>query len=1384
MRHNHVLGGLSKPPGFETLGVKGLTLSSHSCWGTSTPGDEVENRLKHFSENLVPICNPKLNIPEVELFSGNVTMVNNSLSSSHAALAASVSNTAMSNAPAFSGGSTSVLTKRDVVTVPNALLAKDFTSSHAWPVVSKSSPTGVLLPNVNRSLPKVMKEPKQVVVVGGLTTNSVSDSTMLSVQPTRQQQKRSSVHENYLPGSGDSSLQDVQKNALLKRPRVQSVANPELVSILSEPLPGEGPPVKRTHLEKQEPEVGIASEPSSARLGPAAGKSNSQLAGNGKTPDGMIRPPSKSSSASVDDVEDLVRLEEQLQQVTQTSRNANVARQDSNASSKSGLPKDLDVKTENCGPEFCQRLDSQPAADQKSVVDEKPSISQKPASVQKPALDQKPCLDQKPSPDQKPVVDQKSESPAVAPFDFPKGISNKANEETKSVISVKVEATDIIEKASAPPPPKLPPTNGDEDKPPIKVILNRRTLQGENLYQMNDHGFWKEKPRDRKLAHSVKSSPSMPEYVVDLSADTEVDSLTCGGVVAAASVKVGAGRSSASPQVSKSIDRKDGARTTKRPKTSRTSSEPGEKRAKREDGKKSSKKKKVSDDDDDSIADDTSSTSSSIHPMERITTIKITNSGGKLQIQNPVKEVLAVNVTGGKSPTVVVRNSATPTPTTAAQKMSKLTPSSVTLIPPTKLNRPAILASRVPNRSRSESVGGASGGGGASASGGGTDLKLNKTPTVKLKQLAVVTSRPGVVSSGMMTPHVVKGSTQMSKSGGFSGGLIATPANRSRATPASIDAKLARKGSLSSVIDTLMKKQHSGSSSPGSNREGHVVSQKKILDAIRIQIIREGNKPSAPTRELGTNSIKSSSSISQTMMRKSDSGKVDPLKATEIANRVVQTTQASLPKLLMPAKPMPNGMLAKNSVSLGPVTPLTSYRSTAPSSSEKSQILDSSVIFSKPPKEPVSVVPTIDTIRSYELPVTTCKPSCISGTPTAPSASMPLVTLPPHMRPVCDVGRMRPPFLPALPTPPLPFVSPTNVSPAVRMMPPVGNAGGMRGPPVPVTSPFSGKPVQQAGSPVPGHSSKLNEITDRLARRHFTDVVTPVDESGGCHERYFSPPRSPSPVDENARSAADSRGGTFLAQDGPPKVIDFFADVEGNSGSSGDSAKDPAASSDGSSGVSFRIANHLVKSTPPVVDLETDSSNIPENAKQNHSSSSSTRRELKQGECPPSSKSVQSLNTPTTSAATEHKAQPSAADTSTTVSPPLSSSWSTESQENPAGGSKVNPLHPEVQPAASPAVLESSSPGDGLLIDYPSSPKAMLQTPPQPNGTMPESPSKQARLSADIITLSPSPQKHSPPSWCSAIKSPSLHQNSQSSPTSSNGACNSDDDLMDVALTL
>lgn len=1372
MRHNHVLGGVPKPPGFaslDTLGVKALTLSSHSCWGTSTPGDEVENRLKHFSENLVPICNPKLNIPEVELLTGNA-MINN-LTSSHAALA-SVSNAAMSSAPVFSSGA-SVLAKRDVITMPNTLLTKDFvTSPHTWSVVSKSSPTGVLLPNVNRPLSKVMKEPKQVVV-SGLPTNSVPESAMLSMQSTRQQ-KRPSVHENYLPSSLDSSLQEVQKNALLKRPRASAVANPELVSILSEPLPGEGPPVKRMLLEKQEAEVGISLEPSSARLGPA-GKSNSQLAGNGKARDGMTRPLSKSSCTSVDDVEDLVRLEEQLQQVTQTSRNANVARQDSNASSKSSLPKDLDVKTENCSPDFYQRSDSQPVVDEKPVLDEKPSVSQKPTADQKPALDQMPCLDQKLSFDQKLVLDQKSESPSTASFDYPKGISNKANEETKSVISVKVEVTDSSEKPSA--PPKVPPTNGDEDKPPIKVILNRRTLQqqcqGENLYQMNDHSFWKEKPRDRKLTHSVKSSPSMPEYVVDLSADREVDSLTCGGIVAAG-LKAAAGRSSASPQVSKSIDRKDGVRSAKRPKTSKTSLEPGEKRAKREDGKKSSKKKKVSDDDDDSIADDASSTSSSIHPMERITTIKITNSGGKLQIQNPVKEVSAVNIIGGKSPTIVVRNSATPTPTTAAQKISKPSPSSVTLMP-TKLNRPTILTSRVPNRSKSDS------GGNASAGGGGTDLKLNKTPTVKLKQLAVVTSRPGVVNPGTMTPHVVKGSTQLSKSGGFSGGLVATPANRLRAN-ASIDSKLARKGSLSSVIDTLMKKQHCGSSSQGSNREGHVVSQKKILDAIRIQIIREGNKPSAPTRELGANTVKSSSSLTQTMMRKSDAGKVDPVKAMEIASRVVQTTQASLPKLSMPSKVMPNGMLAKNSVSLGPVTPVTSYRSTAPSSSEKSQILDSSVIFSKPSREPVSTVPTMDAIRPYELPVTMCKPSYVSGTPTTPSVSMPSVALPPHMRPVCDVGRMRPPFLPSLPTPPLPFVPPTNVSPTIRMMP-IGNPGGMRGPPpppVPVTSPFSGKPAQQAGSPVPGHSSKLNEITDRLTRRHFTDVVTPgsVDESGGGHERCFSPPRSPSPVDDTTRGTDDSRGGAFLAQDGPPKVIDFFADdmtVEGNSGSVGDFAKEPTSSD--SSGVPFKIPNHLVKSTP-AVDLETDSSNIQENSKQTHSPASAAKEP--KGECP-SSKSVQSSNP--LASASEHK-EKAAVDTPRTVSPHCSP-WPTDSQENPLGG-KVNPLHPgvaEVQPAASPVVLESSSPGDGLLIDYPSSPKAMLQN-PQPNGTMPESPSEQAKLSADIIILSPSPQKHSPPPWGNAIKSPSMHQNSQSSPTSSNGACNSDDDLMDVALTL
>ncbi|ELT99582.1 hypothetical protein CAPTEDRAFT_224076 [Capitella teleta] len=124
-----------------------------------------------------------------------------------------------------------------------------------------------------------------------------------------------------------------------------------------------------------------------------------------------------------------------------------------------------------------------------------------------------------------------------------------------------------------------------------------------------------------------------------------------------------------------------------------------------------------------------------------------------------------------------------------------------------------------------------------SANGGSSkvDSKLTRNPSVKLKPLNLA---PGGTTVTVSMPNKNSQSP------------ISTPSTPRTAPVAPSSSKALppprKKGSLSAVIDKLTKQQKGPTD------------RKEAYDAIRLQIIREGNKPSTPTKELLEGSFKSS----------------------------------------------------------------------------------------------------------------------------------------------------------------------------------------------------------------------------------------------------------------------------------------------------------------------------------------------------------------------------------------------------------------------------------------------------------------------------------------------------------------------------------------------
>lgn len=319
--------------------------------------------------------------------------------------------------------------------------------------------------------------------------------------------------------------------------------------------------------------------------------------------------------------------------------------------------------------------------------------------------------------------------------------------------------------------------------------------------------------------------------------------------------------------------------------------QPNAKRPKKDDVKKSemSKKQKIYDfDDENEIINGDDSGKAECHVFP--TMIKITKSGGTLRIQETPK-VNSAPIEVNKN---IVGESVSVLPNVGTSKIIKL-PEKGSSNVKLSVNQQHV-NNRVLNRSKSDSHS-------SFGSRGKSDSKLYKTAMIKLKPVCVPasvclttgTSRPRGTQSVVVTSckPTLPNSIALSKSKGL---------------PKS------GKGSLSAVIDKLTR-QHSlpagGIGTTVDSAFDRVSQQKDLYDAIRLEIIREGNKPSTPTKEINS-PHKSNMAIKRSEVPKPAEGKM----LTENGNRYSFNNQNISGSLCKNTSPMVNSSLASVSPSI------------------------------------------------------------------------------------------------------------------------------------------------------------------------------------------------------------------------------------------------------------------------------------------------------------------------------------------------------------------------------------------------------------------------------------------------------------------------------------
>jgi len=574
------------------------------------------------------------------------------------------------------------------------------------------------------------------------------------------------------------------------------------------------------------------------------------------------------------------------------------------------------------------------------------------------------------------------------------------------------------------------------EKPPITVKLSRRVQKPSPQQQQQrrsgpadldaDRAAAKERARTVLQGSKLSSSTAVSDVE---SLDCEVDSLTSAAVGLASSSCPGPGRLSASPrlpggggtgppgQLPKPGD--------KRPRVGSgnklTGGTPAEKKQRRnDDGRKMSRKIYEFDEDNDVFV---SAGGGQSTMTGKISTIKITKSEGRLQIQKPGAAMVSPGSSRPVHKSVV------------SSASGQVSGSAV------RLGRPPGFPLRPVVRSKSLVVGPKS------------DAKAAGLPVARMKS-----SPAPVVSSG---GGIMSASSSFTKPAVANTARPSTSSTAAAAKPRPVQPVAKKKGSLSAVIEKLSKGVSAGAEA-----------DKKVLyDDVRLAIIREGNKPSTPTREMSSSSS-SSKSIMSAGTKRPEGVKESSVRLTAVPVRKPAASQVS------DVSRSQAGMV----------------RFTAPPAS--------------PPLLPANDQrPVVHSLQSQPVPKIpreqTYRPPAVGVQSVHPGAAAVARVSEVEVAEAGARGMLTQPSVRTTPRPCAPL--PTKSSPAA-----VDTAAGrMKTTPDAVVGRGVDATVAQSGE-------AAEEAVDQLhSARHFMDAMSRgssrVCESGVVVERRLSPPRSPSP---------------------------------------------------------------------------------------------------------------------------------------------------------------------------------------------------------------------------------------------------------------------------------
>ena len=392
--------------------------------------------------------------------------------------------------------------------------------------------------------------------------------------------------------------------------------------------------------------------------------------------------------------------------------------------------------------------------------------------------------------------------------------------------------------------------NAKEVKEEMKMIVVKEKRRDRKEGREDpDSGRPPEKEKITVKLRTIMKDPgaSSPHNVVDVVRKEKSKSSRSGGEkgeansdnevaqITSSISNTNSGISSSSPRIlsSHKVESKERVRSEKKKRSSKVSDgEKSEKKRKRttEEAKKDllSKKQKIYDFEDSEPPGDNYRVDR--QHVGKPTTIKITTTGGKMHISNRPASASS----SSSSPITAKPKSSSPSTLKNLKHNHDKSASP-------KLGRSS--SSQKYNRSKSE---------GAGSGPGNGDPKLLRTPSIKLKPL------PLPVTCNATTPT---SSTAKSSQSPVTNSTRTSNSAPNSASQSSSKNKVVvghgRKGSLSAVIDKL-KKQHTQTKS-GHGHDGKDVEKgagvqhgKAFYDSLRLAIIREGNKPSTPTKEVAT----------------------------------------------------------------------------------------------------------------------------------------------------------------------------------------------------------------------------------------------------------------------------------------------------------------------------------------------------------------------------------------------------------------------------------------------------------------------------------------------------------------------------------------------------